>query len=106
MIIPNLPKMIDVACGEYHSLALDEEEYVWSWDGATMPERVPGLKNIVEITCHGKTSDALDDQDTLFVWSRDNSAIKKIDKLPGCGPHSLGSQSIIKRMIKSANSYG
>jgi alpha-tubulin suppressor-like RCC1 family protein len=68
-IIPNLPKIIDIACGDLHSLALDEEGCVWCWNDTDNPKQIPDLRNIIQIMCRTTNSFTLDNQDNLLAWS-------------------------------------
>lgn len=71
-IFPNGTKIVEVASGENHALALDEEGNVWGWGRNQMlllgdtgaeyistPTKISGLDNIRKIACANNTSYAI-----------------------------------------------
>jgi len=80
-------KIVQMACGHFHMLALQEDGGLWAWgfneDGRlgigsnkSQPKPVPILpilhatSKIVNITCGGSHSMALTDEGQLFTWGR------------------------------------
>ena len=80
-IFPNGTEIIQVACGESHSLALDSKGNVWAWGrnnyyqlgnnkdlNTTVPVRVQGLTNIKKIACGTNTSYALGEIGEIYSF--------------------------------------
>ena len=85
-------KVVAIACGADHVLALTDNGEVWSWGNGTnmqlgrrpgdprlrraknflYPERVPGLRNIKMIGCGWYHSMAVDDRNRLWTWGANN----------------------------------
>ena len=82
--IAGLPRILAVAAGEDHGLALDEHGSVWAWGGneqgqlgdgtrigrADRPKRVRGLPRVRDISAGWETSQALDEEGVVWVWGR------------------------------------
>lgn len=82
----NIPtRVIRIATGENHSLALDEHGQVWGWGDASsgqlangtpwytaLPKQVSLSKNIVAIAAGGAFSLALDNQGRVWAWGANN----------------------------------
>jgi alpha-tubulin suppressor-like RCC1 family protein len=106
----NIPtKVIRIAAGENHSLALDEHGQVWGWGDASsgqlangtpwytaLPKQVSLSKNIIAIAAGGAFSLALDNQGRVWAWGANNygqlgnggtvnsSSPKLVVATPGC----------------------
>ena len=79
--ISTLNNISKVACGAYHSFAIDNNGNVWAWgnnyygqlgDGTriqrTSPVRISALKNIKDIAAGDVFSMALDDNGDVWLW--------------------------------------
>ena len=88
---PNLTRIIQVAAGDVHSLALRGDGTVWAWggnqrgqlgDGSTIarlsPVQIAGLTDIVQITAGARHSVALDGAGRIWLWG-DNSYGQMVD---------------------------
>ncbi|MCI8397651.1 MAG: hypothetical protein HFJ52_08670 [Clostridia bacterium] len=80
VIFPEGTKIIQVACGEKHNLALDSEGNVWSWGTAThgelgstvqvasTPSKITNLTNIRKIACGAHTSYAVTEKGEVYSF--------------------------------------
>lgn len=80
--IPLSKKIVSVSAGSYHSMALDEEGFVWAWGDnrwgqvgigskeelVRYPTKVPLLKNIIQISASESNSYALENDGTVWAW--------------------------------------
>lgn len=80
--VPGLPRVVSVAAGQRHVLALAADGTVWAWGvqnngvlgnlqvepGIALPTQVYGLTNVVAITAGASQSMALDSEGRVHVW--------------------------------------
>ena len=98
---PDIGRVISVAAGFEHSVALIEDGTVWTWgwnamgqlgDGSTLdrdaPTQVPGLTNIVSIGAGSYHSLAVDANGDLWAWGENLHGGLGVD--PASGPDSCG----------------
>ena len=78
--IPTLSRIVKIACGFGHNLALDEDGHIWIWgrndygqlgtgnkDGLNVPVMMD-LEGIADITCGGKFTLAMDKDGNIYGW--------------------------------------
>ncbi|MCP4108172.1 MAG: choice-of-anchor D domain-containing protein [Desulfobacteraceae bacterium] len=83
--VPDLDRIIAVACGENHAVALRNDNTVWAWgsnlygqlgDGTTndrnTPVQVPGLDSVVAVACGDNHTIALRSDGTILAWGYNN----------------------------------
>lgn len=82
--IEGLPKMVDIACGKFHSLAVDENGVVWAWGSNNnyklgLPESgnitVPtqtAISNICNVSAGKNHSLAIDREGTVYAWGNNS----------------------------------
>uniref|UniRef100_A0ACD5XZ33 Uncharacterized protein n=1 Tax=Avena sativa TaxID=4498 RepID=A0ACD5XZ33_AVESA len=102
-IIPSLKnvRVIQVACGGYHSLALTDEGEVLSWghgghgqlghptiQNHRVPLAIKALseERIVYIACGGSTSAAISDKGNLYMWGNARDCQLGVPDLPEVQP--------------------
>ena len=82
----NIPtRIVRIAAGENHSLALDEHGKVWAWgegasgqlgtgslSAASLPKQVSLSANVVAVAAGGAFSLALDNQGRIWAWGANN----------------------------------
>ncbi len=79
--LPGLPRMVAIAAGAQHSLAVAEDGSVWAWgnneylqlgvagiDSRAVPAKVPGLSGITRIQTHYNHNIALDAAGNAWAW--------------------------------------
>ncbi len=79
--VEGLRNIVAIAAGDYHSLALDQQGYVWAWgrnaNGQVHPDsgqivahpiRVPGLTDVIDIAAGSCFSVALRRDSTVWIW--------------------------------------
>ncbi|WP_296661112.1 hypothetical protein [Rhodoferax sp.] len=86
-LVPSLPKIDQVATGDWHGLALDASGKVWSWGmdisgqlghgrilGRSVPTVVAGLSDIVGLDAGGFHTHAVDRAGNVWVWGDNGSS--------------------------------
>jgi alpha-tubulin suppressor-like RCC1 family protein/uncharacterized protein YjdB len=85
--IAGLPKIVAIAAGEYHTLAVDESGQVWAWglnqygqlgssvgtgtpSISVIPSLVPNLAEVVAVKAGANHSVALKRDGTVWTWGR------------------------------------
>ena len=84
--IPNLPKIIEIACGNAHTLFLDSNGNVFycgqstngecgipSQESENIPRKHPTLKNIVKISCGDEHSIVMDNKDHVYSFGKNDN---------------------------------
>lgn len=86
VVFPEGTTIVQVACGENHSLALDSEGNVWAWgsnknyqlgnsnvDKLQAPTKVENLSNIRKIACGAQNSFAIGNKGEIYSFGQNSS---------------------------------
>ncbi|XP_057769819.1 ultraviolet-B receptor UVR8 isoform X2 [Salvia miltiorrhiza] len=114
---PELVKIIQVSCGEYHTAAISDSGEVYTWglgsmgqlghcslqcgDKELLPRRVVALDGIVikDVACGGVHTCALTDKGALYAWGGGQAGQLGIGPLTGffsCTPN--GSETMLRNL--------
>lgn len=86
-ILPEGTKIIKIAIGENHNLALDSKGNVWTWgrnnhnqlgietteEKILTPTKIQGITNIKEIECGSNTSYAIGKEGQIYSWGQNEN---------------------------------
>jgi alpha-tubulin suppressor-like RCC1 family protein len=89
-LVPTGTNIVAIACGDYHSLALDASGNVWGFgdnefgqigagaptgldNGTNIPIQVPGISNVIAIAAGDEHSIALTADKRVWTWGSDSS---------------------------------
>lgn len=109
--IEGLRNIIAISAGDYHTLALDNEGYVWAWgrnangqvhpdSGAIVstPVRVPGLSDVIDIAAGSCFSVALRKDSTVWVWGNNAMGLTGSDRLNSNQPQQVAGLTGVVRI--------